>query len=184
MLPKYKYLLTYRFAEIIYDLTVEFCLSHLSNLGNLRKIPTRRTVEQMTQAARSGKQNIVEGVSEQTSLKGEIKLLGVAAASFEELIADYEDFLRQRKLPVWDKNHPQVREFRCLGVEATRPRLPRVLKLPRNPVEAANLLLTLCHQGTYLLSKQITAAEKKFISEGGYTEKLFQKRLAYRKSHK
>ena len=179
-LPKYKYLLTYRFAEIIYDLTVEFCQQFL--LGGAPRLPMRRTVEQMVQAARSGKQNIVEGVSEQTSLKGEIKLLGVAAASFEELIADYEDFLRQRKLPIWDKNGPRIRRFRRLGVEATKPKLPRALKLPKEPTEAANLLLTLCHQETYLLSKQIAAAEKRFISGGGYTEKLFRRRLAYRSS--
>lgn len=184
MLPKYKYLLTYRFAEIIFDLTVEFCraflLSDLSHLGNLGKIPARRTVEQMVQAARSGKQNIVEGVSQQTSFKSQIKLLGVAAASFEELIADFEDFLRQRKLPVWEKTDSQVQGFRRLGVEATRLRLPKLLKLPKDSLEAANFLLTLCHQETYLLSRQIASLEEKFITEGGYTEKLFQKRLKQR----
>ena len=182
-LPKHKYLLTYRFAEVIYDLTVEFCqvfLSNLRNLSYLRGIPRRRTVEQMTQAARSGKQNIVEAVGQsQTSKKGEIKLLGVALASFEELIADYEDFLRQRKLPIFEKNNPRVKTLRRLGVEATRLRSPRVLKLPKNPTEAGNLLLTLCHQETYLLDRQIKALKEKFVSEGGFTENLFKKRLRY-----
>ena len=192
MLPKYKYLLTYRFAEVIYDLTVEFCegfllakpVAHLSSPGKKSRLPMRRTVEQMIQAARSGKQNIVEGVSQQTSLKSQIKLLGVAAASFEELIADYEDFLRQRKLPLWEKDNPRVREYRHLGAEATKLNSPRLLRLPRKPVEAANLLLTLCHQETYLLSRQIASLEEKFISEGGYTENLFRKRLNFRRSPK
>ena len=185
-LPKYKYLLTYRFAEVIFDLTVEFCqvfLSDLGNLGYLRGIPTRRTIEQMTQAARSGKQNIVEGVGQsETSKKGEIKLLGVAKASFEELIADFEDFLRQRRLPVFDKNNPKVQQFRQFGIEATKLKSPKLLRLLRDPETAANLLLTLCHQETYLLDRQIKALEEKFISEGGFTENLFKRRLSYRKS--
>jgi len=184
MLPKHKYLLTYRFAEVIHDLTVEFCqkfLSYLDNLGHLQRIPTRRTVEQMTQAARSGKQNIVEAVGQsQTSKKGELKLLGVAKASFEELIADFEDFLRQRKLPIWEKTNPQIIEFRRLGTEATRLKSPKLLKLPKSPTEAGNLLLTLCHQETYLLDRQIAALEEKFIKEGGYTENLFKKRVDFR----
>jgi len=179
-LPKHKYLLTYRFAEVIQDLTAEFCLSHLSDLGHLGVIPTRRTIEQMTQAARSGKQNIVEGVGQsRTSKKGEIKLLGVALASFEELIADLEDFLRQRGLPIWPKDDPRVKQFRQLGIEATRLRSPRLLRLPRDKTEAANLLLTLCHQETYLLDRQIKALEEKFVHEGGFTENLFKKRLGH-----
>lgn len=182
-LSKHKYLLTYRFAEVIYDLTVEFCqnfLGDLSYLSNLRRIPTRRTVEQMTQAARSGKQNIVEAVGQsQTSKKGEIKLLGVALASFEELIADFEDFLRQRHLPMFEKNDARIRMLRKLGIEATRFKSPKLLKLPKDPTEAANLLLTLCHQETYLLDRQIKALKEKFISEGGFTENLFKRRLSH-----
>ncbi len=87
MLPKYKYLFTYRLAEAVYDLTVVFCQKFLPSRENLR------LREQMVSAARSNKQNIAEGVSEQASLKGQIKLLGVAQASVEELTADYEDFL-------------------------------------------------------------------------------------------
>lgn len=190
-LPKYKYLLTYRYAEIIYHLTVEFCqrflLGNLSHLGTLGNIPTRRTVEQMVQAARSGKQNIIEGVSQQASRKGEIKLLGISEASYEELIADYEDFLNQRKLSIWDKNDPRVNKFRQIGVEATSflryPKELRLPMLPTNPEEAANLMLTFCHQETYLLSRQIKSAEEKFIREGGYTENLFRQRLKARSSN-
>lgn len=96
MLPKYKYLLTYRYAEIIYDLTFAFVKKYIDYKS--------RTKDQMEQAARSGKQNIVEGVEAgRTSKKSEIKLLGVSYASFEELIQDYEDFLRERVLEIYPK---------------------------------------------------------------------------------
>lgn len=190
---KVKYLLTYRYAEIIHDLTVQFCqkyiLSYLSNLSPLRQ-PDRRTADQMVQAARSGKQNIVEGVGqEQTSEKGEIKLTGVSKASFEELLSDYEDFLRQNKFEIYSKNHPKVLVFRQtayrlsnlnnlsnLGQFREKP------ELPSNPQDDANFLLTLCHLETYLLDKQIKSLENKFIQEGGFTERLFKERLQYRRN--
>src|SRR3972149_5607211 len=105
---KVKYLLTYRYAEIIHDLTVEFTKAYLmGNLSTLRNLSNKadyRQVDQMNQAARSGKQNIVEGVGQsQTSKSGEIKLLGVSEASFEELLSDLEDFLRQNKLEIYPK---------------------------------------------------------------------------------
>ena len=188
-LPKYKYLLTYRYSEIIHDLTVEFCqrflIGHLSHLGNLGQIPQRRTIDQMVQAARSGKQNIVEGVGQsRTSKKGEIKLLGVAEASIEELITDYEDFLRQRTLMIWSKTHPKIQAFRkraavltSLGNLSDLGDLKVKPRLPDDPETSANLMLTLCHMATYLLSRQIAKAEHDFIEKGGYTENLFRKRL-------
>lgn len=184
-LPKYKYLLTYRYAEIIQDGTNEFCLRYLGNLANLSGVPARRTVEQMTQSARSLKQNIIEAVSDSiTSKKTEIKLLGVAYGSVEELIADFEDFLRQRNLPIWPKTDPRILKFRHLGYRLSGlsnlsdlGNLKEKLVLPKNPEEATNLLLTLCHMESYLLSRQIRAAEEKFVKEGGYTENLFKKRL-------
>lgn len=191
---KVKYLLSYRYSEIIHDLTVEFAkkyiLSSLSNLSNLEKErkPDFRTADQMNQAARSGKQNIVEAVGQsQTSKKGEIKLLGVAKASLEELLMDYEDFLRQNNLKIYSKTDPKISDFRQtafrltnlsnlspLGILIEKP------KLPGNPQDDANFLLTLCHQATYLLDKQIKSLEEKFIKEGGFTENLFQKRLSKR----
>lgn len=189
MLPKYKYLLTYRYSEIIHDLTVDFCreflVGHLSYLGDLGSIPKRRTIDQMVQAARSGKQNIVEGVGQsRTSKKGEIKLLGVAEASIEELITDYEDFLRQRNLPIWPKTHPKIQAFRKraafltgLGNLGHLGDLKVKPVLPKDPETAANLMLTLCHMETFLLSKQIASAEAQFIKSGGYTENLFKKRI-------
>ncbi|OGD63004.1 hypothetical protein A2160_05110 [Candidatus Beckwithbacteria bacterium RBG_13_42_9] len=179
MLPKYKYLLTYRYSEMIHDLTVEFCQNFLINFD------FRRTREQMIQAARSGKQNIVEGVGQsRTSKKGEIKLLGVAKASLEELLTDYEDFLRQRKLAIWPKSDSRITVFRKkafflshlsnlshLGSLKEKPILPQSMET------AANFLLTLCHQATFLLDRQIKKAEEIFVNEGGYTENLFKKRL-------
>lgn len=189
-LPKYKYLLTYRYAEMLCDLGVEFSRRfYLGNLGNLSEsFPVRRTVEQFTQALRSGKQNIIEGVSEIASLKSQIKLLGIAAASFEEAIADLEDFLRQRGLLIYPKTDPRIAEFRKIGYRfsdlsnlSSLGNLSVLPALPDNPEEAANFLLTLLHIETFLLSKQIKSAEEKFLREGGYTENLYNKRINFRR---
>lgn len=186
MLPKHKYLLTYRYSEIIHDLTVilvkNYILGSLSNLGGR---PDYRSADQMNQAARSGKQNIVEAVGQsQTSKKGEIKLLGVANASLEELITDLEDFLRQRGLEIYPKDDPRITRFRQIAYRLSNignlnnlGNLIEKPKLPGNPEEAANFLLTLCHLATYLLSKQIKKAEETFIKDGGYSENLFKRRL-------
>ena len=168
----YKYLKSYQLSVLIYDLTVEFCKRWVSSV---------RTRSQMEQAARSGKQNIAEGYLEK-SLKGYIYLLGISYASLGELLEDYEDFLRQRKLAIWDKDDPRVkkfREFRVFGVESLKS--PNTPKLPGNPEEAANLLITLLHLDLFLLFKQGSALEEKFIKEGGFTENLFKKRMEERK---
>lgn len=183
MLPKHKYLLTYRYAEIVHDGTVDFAARFLGGLDR------RRTREQMEQAARSGKQNIVEGVGQSaTSKKGEIKLLGVAKASLEELTADYEDFLRQRGLEIWPKTDHRVLSFRELGFRLSSLRnlsdlgsLKEKLVLPERPEEAANLLLTFCHQATFLLDRQIKSLEEKFVKDGGFSENLLKQRLAVRR---
>lgn len=143
----YKYLKTYQLATVIYDLTVEFCEKFLPGFDY------RRTREQMIQSARSGKQNIAEGYQEK-SLKGYIKLLGVAYASLEELLEDYQDFLRQRRLQIWDKAHPKIREFREFRVFWD------------------------------FQDRQIKSLEEKFVQEGGYTEKLFRQRLKVRSKTK
>ena len=196
---KVKYLLTYRYSEIIHDLTITFTktyiLSNLSNLGNLKsqsRKPDFRQADQMNQAARSGKQNIVEAVGQsQTSKKGEIKLLGVANASLEELLMDCEDFLRQNGFEIYPKTDPRVTAFRKLAYRITDLSnlsdlgyLKEKAILPDNPQGAANFLLTLCHLATYLLDKQIKSLEEKFIKEGGFTENLFQKRLNHLKRPK
>ena len=171
--------LTYRYSEIIQDLTEEFCEKFL------RGYELVRLRQQMTQAARSGKQNIIEGVGQsRTSKKGEIKLLGVANASLEELLADYEDFLRKRKLAIWPKTDEKVSRVRHYAFRITAISnlndlgyLKENAKLPYNSEIAANLLLTLCHQVTFLLFQQIAKMEEKFVEDGGYTENLFKKRL-------
>lgn len=180
MLPKHKYLLTYRYAEMVHDLTMEFVKKYIDYKS--------RTKDQMEQAARSGKQNIVEGVGQsRTSKKGEIRLLGVAEASLEELITDYEDFLRQKGLQIWSKQDPRILEFRNLGFRLSNlsnlsslGNLKEKPILPENPEEGANLVLTFCHQATYLLSRQINKAEEDFIKGGGYSENLLKKRLEAR----
>lgn len=180
MLPRYKYLLTYRYAEILYDLTVEFCEKFLGGFDY------RRTREQMVQAGRSGKQNIVEGIEDgRTSKKVEIKLLGIAKGSVEELLTDYEDFLRQRRMGVWERNDAKVERCKLYAYRISSQSnlsdlgyLKEKSVLPVKAEVAANFLLTLCHIETYLLDKQINQAEKDFVEKGGYTENLFKKRLS------
>ena len=189
---KVKYLLTYRYAEIIHDLTVEFTkayiISDLSNLGSLGVRKDFRTADQMNQAARSGKQNIVEGVGQKLiSSKGEIKLLGVANASLEELLTDFEDFLRQNNFKIYPKDDPRVSQFRDLAFHlsdlSNLSDLGNLIQKPKlflEPEKDANFLLTLCHLETYLLSRQIKVAEETFIKDGGYNETLAKKRRDFR----
>jgi len=197
----YKKLFTYWFSVIIYDLTVEFCkrflLRNAGNLSNLGGMPDRRTSDQMIQAARSGKANIAEGSDAlKTSFKMGIKLTNTAKASEEELLGDYEDFLRQRELEIWDKNDPRVKLFRAKAAKLVRnlsnlgdiresaELIQKGLPLSEDPEEAANLMLTLCHQVTYLLNRQVEALERKHEREGGYTEKLYNKRKDFLKKPK
>ncbi|MBI3559407.1 four helix bundle protein [Candidatus Gottesmanbacteria bacterium] len=182
MLPKHKYLLSYRYAELVHDGTVVFTTKYLGDFQN------RRTREQMDQAARSGKQNIVEGVEDSpTSKKTEIKLLGIARGSIEELITDYEDYLRQHNLKIWPKTDQRILNFRSLGYHLSDLRnlsslgeFKEKLVLPNNSEHAANLLLTFSHLASFLLDRQITSAKDKFIKVGGLTEELFRKRSEYR----
>lgn len=167
----YKNLTTYILATIIYDLTTQFCQKFLKG--------KRRQIEQMEQAARSGKQNIAEGYTFQ-SLESYIKLCGVAEGSIKELAADYEDFLRQRNLAIWGKDDPRVRAFREFRAFWKKPNLPNTPNLPNDPEEAANMLLTFCQMESFLLKKQIKSLEEKFVREGGFREKLFKKRIDFR----
>ncbi|MDP2918554.1 MAG: four helix bundle suffix domain-containing protein [bacterium] len=176
----YKKLFTYWYALIIYDLTVEFC-NHWIKSWKLK--------EQMTGAARSGKQNIVEGSdSMRTSLKTAIKLTNVAKSSLEELLADYEDFLRQQGFKQWLQMDPQIILFRKKAGDIVR-NLSNLRKfcqrpiLPQDPERAGNLLLTLCHQATYLLNRQVEALENKHMKEGGYSEQLYRRRISFREEN-
>jgi len=168
----YKKLTTYILATVICDLNVEFVARNIDFRS--------RTKDQMEQAGRSGKQNIAEGYTMQ-SLEGYIKLCGVAVGSIKELGADYEDFLRQRKLTIWPKNDPRVRFFRAFRAVWVSPNIPNTPNLPNNPEKAANMILTFCQMETYLLTKQIAALKEKFISEGGFRENLFRVRMQRKK---
>ena len=169
----YRNLKSYQTTTLIYDLTVEFCKLHMTYKTNL----SYRTIDQMIQAARSGRQNIAEGSQASgTSKKTEIKLVGVARASLEELLIDYEDYLRQHNLKLWDKDSAEAKTLRALTYRSntTYETYKSYLK---DPEQAGNLLITLIHQANYLLDHQIQALEKAFITEGGYSENLFKQRL-------
>ena len=171
MLPKYKYLLTYRYAEIIHDLTIEFCRLYIDYRS--------RTKDQMEQAARSGKQNIAEGYL-QKSLEGRIKLLGVARGSLEELLNDYQDFLRQRGLKIWEKDSPEARKVRSLVYNSYND-YNNYKNYIQNPADAANVMVCLINQTNQLLDQKLRWLEEKFVSEGGFRENLFKKRMEKRK---
>ncbi|CAB1060512.1 four helix bundle protein [Olavius sp. associated proteobacterium Delta 1] len=158
-----------------YDAAVIFCDRWIGRRS--------RTHDQMVQAARSGKQNIAEGsMASGTSKKFELKLVGVARASLEELLLDYQDFLRQRNLSLWGKNHPKAKKIRNLAYASNRSYTnykPYIEGAP--PGVAANTLLCLIHQTNFLLDQQLRQLEKQFLEQGGFTEKLYHTRLKARR---
>ncbi len=167
----YRNLITYRKSEIIYDGTIYFTNRFFSRFD--------RTASQMVQAARSGKQNIVEGsVISATSKELEIKLTNVARASLEELLIDYNDFLRTKKLEKWDKEHRLVKRLRQLNRENPKPKYETFRKAieHENPEICANTMITLIHITTYLLYKQMCSLEASFINDGGLNERMFRAR--------
>lgn len=180
----YQNLIVYQLAVVIFDLNALFCQKYLADHGI--GTPTRRTVDQMTQAARSGKQNIVEGSLEK-SLKMNIKLTGVARASFGELLEDFKDFLRTRRLKIWDKEDPKVLKIRAFirntnwSNWTNSTNLTNLSSWVKDSESFANLLITLLSLEGYLLDQMLRALEQKFITQGGYSENLFKKRLAKRR---
>lgn len=166
----YRNLKSYQMAEIAYDGTAVFCD---------RFIPrTSRTHDQMVQAARSGKQNIAEGSrASGTSKKTELKLVNVARASLEELLDDYQDFLRQHVLPIWGKADPRAEAVRKLAYESNRSYQTYQSYIGQGSAEvAANTLICLIHQANYLLDQQLRQLEKEFLEDGGITERLHRAR--------
>ncbi len=136
----------------------------------------------MVQAARSGRQNIAEGSQASgTSKKTELKLVGVARASLEELLLDYEDFLRQRSLALWAKDSQLAKEVRQLGYRSNRSYKTYAGFLEK-PETAANAALCLIHQANYLLDQQLRRLEQDFLKDGGFTERLYRARISYRSS--
>jgi restriction system protein len=172
----YRQLKSYQTAEIIYDATVAFCDRFIDRRS--------RTHDQMVQAARSGKQNIAEASqASATSKKTELRLTDVARSSLEELLQDYEDLLRQRRLPLWPKNHPQAQVVRNLAYKSDRSyQSYRSCVEEASPEVAANTVLCLVHQANYLLDRQLLSLEQHFLTEGGFTERLYRARRRYREA--
>jgi len=198
----YSRLATYRLGSLIYDGTAAFCRQYVS--------PKDRTFDQMVQAARSGVANIVEGSeASATSKKSELKLTNVAKASQEELLSDYQAFLRQRGLSLWQADSPEarvVRDSRPADLEQLRQVMAELVSAIRAnrasaPIQgsavsalsdkkalllevACNTMITLINQETYLLKRQIARLADDFEREGGFTERLYSVRSEYRRKHR
>lgn len=188
----YRSTASFQTATLIYDATVWFCEKFVD--------PRSRTADQMVQAARSGRQNIAEGSrAAATSSQTELRLVNVARASLEELLLDYEDHLRHRRLPQWAPDSAEAGAVRAVAArarqdrsdQADRSELTELNDQQRHALYArwlehadaavrANALICLIHQANYLLDRQIAALEAAFVAEGGYSEQLATERLKRR----
>jgi restriction system protein len=182
----YRKLRSFQTTSIIYDATVSFCDRFMDKRS--------RTVDQMVQAARSGRQNIAEGSrASAASSQTELRLINVARASLDELLLDFEDFLRQRGLQRWEKNDPRALEVRAVGKQERSDPTDQSDRTDRSdfknyeawllqddPAVVANTVICLIHQANYLLDRQIAGLERQFIQEGGYTERLATARIEER----
>jgi four helix bundle suffix protein len=184
----YRKLRSFQTAQLIYDATAVFCDRFVDKRS--------RTHDQMVQAARSGVQNVAEGsMASATSKKAELKLTGVARASLAELLLDYEDFLRQRGLRVWAKDSPEALAVRNLYRSERSDKSDGSDKSDRSdqadrsdpygiarasPEAAANTLICLINQASFLLGRQLRKLEQSFLQEGGFTERLYRERQSRR----
>jgi restriction system protein len=187
----FRELRSFQNARFVYDATVVFCDRFVDKRS--------RTHDQMVQAARSGPQNIAEGsLASGTSKKTEIKLTGVAHATLGELILDYEDFLRQRGFPMWGKDsaesHAVRAKYRAIPAyksdsdDWAEPSDPQILVTSLDAYGlrtasadvAANTLICLANQASYLIWRQLKALKKAFLEEGGFTERLYRERKRHR----
>jgi len=188
----YRKLRSFQSAQLVYDATVLFCDRFVDKRS--------RTHDQMVQAARSGVQtgseadtairwqNLAEGSrASATSKKTELKLTGVARASLEELLLDFEDFLRQHGLKLWSKDDPRALEVRRRyqsdqsdQSDLSDPSDPYGIRTA-DPETAANTLICLINQASYLLRRQLQQLEQAFLAEGGFTERLYRERQARRR---
>ena len=170
----YRNLIAYRKAVVIYDLTYHFCERFIA-IGD-------RTKDQMIQAARSGKQNIVEGkAASLTSAEMHLNLLGVARSSFQELLEDYFDYLRTRNLRIWETDSKEVEAMRELGVKHRDSKFFIELAETRNDEVIANMVIVLLHQEDVLLRKHIEKQISRFVDEGGFRESLTKARTEKKK---
>lgn len=168
----YQELESYRNSVVIFDATADFCARFLPR-GD-------RTVDQMVQAARSGKQNIVEGcMASGISTETEIKLIGVARASLEELLEDYRDYLRTHSLPLWKKSDERVLAIRRFSrrPDKSYETYKTYFDLGKNNAEPfCNVLVSLIHQTNYLLDRQLKSLEETFVAKGGLRERMHRAR--------
>ena len=179
LIPKYggyRKLRSFQAAQAGYDATVVFCDRFVEKRS--------RTHDQMVQAARSGVQNIAEGsMASATSKKTELKLTGVARASLEELLLDYEDYLRQRGLALWGKDDPRAlevrRRYQSDRSDTSDKSDPHQIRTS-DAETAANTLICLVNQASYLLGRQLRSLEQAFLAEGGITERLYRERQSRR----
>ena len=168
----------YHRSDVLYQLTQMFCQRFLKQYGD-------RTVDQMVQAARSTKQNIVEGSSDgQTSMEVELKLLGIARGSNQELLEDYQDYIKRKGLTEWYGKHPRFKAMHdfCRShykFEDYKDLFPKM-----NDEEMANMAICLCHQVDAALNKYIERKDREFTTEGGIRERMTAARLEQRASQK
>lgn len=169
----YKKLLSYQKADTIFQITYFFC-QHFLSKGD-------RTVDQMIQAARSGKQNIIEGCNASpTSSKTEIKLINVAKASLKELLEDYEDYLKTRNHRQWEKGSNEYEAMRNLGCKHNEAEFYMSLIATRPPETIANIAIILINQADYLLFRQLERLSDDFIKNGGFAERMTRLRKMQR----
>lgn len=174
----YQELISYQKSVIVYDMTVCFCDRFFKKFD--------RTIDQMVQAARSGKQNIIEGsMASGTSKETEIKLTNVARSSLEELLEDYRDYLRTHQGALWSKNSSEALYVRKLGLPADRTAVTyektyRKIIESRSGDVVANIAICLIHQTNYLLDRQIRQLEQAFLKDGGLRERMTRARVVAR----
>ena len=170
----WKNLYFYQKTETIYLLTSVFCERFLNKYND-------RTVDQMKQAARSGKQNIVEGSEDgKTSTEMELKLLNVARSSINELKEDYKDFLQSRMIPIWDTAHPRFQKMQDFTKACNSPEKYEPFLYKWNEEEMANIGLTLCYQVDAMMNSYLQKLEKEFVNYGGIKERMYAARTGYR----
>lgn len=159
---------------IVHDFTAEFIMLYIDYKS--------RTRDQMDQAARSSKQCWAEGFL-QKSLEGRLKMIGVTRGSSEELLNDYQDYLRQHKLEIWDKSDPRSLAIRKIAYKNYKDYNDYKIYL-KDPEEAANAMIILINQTNQMIDQKYRWEEEKFAKEGGFRERLFKKRMEYKRNEK
>ena len=170
----WKNLYFYQKAETLYRLTFVFCERFMDKYGD-------RTVDQMVQAARSGKQNIVEGSEDgKTSTEMEIKLLNVARSSIGELREDYKDFISSRNITLWEETHPRFANMQEFTKKNNSPEQYEDFLYKWTIEEMANIGLTLCYQVDAMMFSYLQKLENEFVTQGGIKERMYAARTGYR----